>query len=164
MKSKSFVIWTLDFLVELIYNEDSENSKGDVKTSSSGIAGKAINASFVGAKTVNGPSPCKTLKKSVAGVSSVKAVTSVEKLGSAAAKVTTVGIFITASTMCIVPFEAPISAVVTVDTPLKVTPSEVLKYKLIALLFGPLAEVFVYPAPVVVKSLAVIAFENVPAP
>jgi hypothetical protein len=49
-----------------------------VKASSSGIAGKALNASFVGAKTVNGPSPCKTLKKSVAGVSSVKAVTSVE--------------------------------------------------------------------------------------
>ena len=57
--------------------------------------------------------------------------------------------------MCIVPFEASMSAVDTVDTPLKVTPSDVLKYKLIALLFGPLAEVFVYPAPAVVKSLAV---------
>ena len=114
-----------------------------VNASSSGIAGNALKASFVGANTVNGPSPSKVLTKSVAGVNSVKAVTSVAKLGSAAANVTTVGIPITASTMWIVPLVASISAWVTVETPLKVTPSEVLKYKLIALLLGPVAKVLV---------------------
>ena len=59
---------------------------------------------------MNGPSPCKVPTKSVAGVNSVKAVTNVVKLGSAAANVTTVGIPITASTMCMVPFEASMSA------------------------------------------------------
>ena len=58
-----------------------------VKGSSAGIAGKALKASFVGANTVKGPTPCNTSTKLVAGVNSVKAVTKVENVGSAAANV-----------------------------------------------------------------------------
>src|SRR5690554_332005 len=123
-----------------------------VNTASAGTDPKSAKASFVGAKTVKSgfiPSALppsvrdKIAAKSVAGVKVVNAETKVEKLGSAVANVTTVGMPITASTAWIIPFVPTTSALATVEIPLNLTPLLVLKYKLIAFPPAPIAPVFV---------------------
>ncbi len=88
-------------------------------------ASRFSKAVLVGAKTVKGPSPLRTDTKSVFGVPSVRAVTSGAKVGSATAKVTTVGMSITASTAWMIPLVATISAAATELTPFNVTPLSV---------------------------------------
>ena len=101
--------------------------KTAVKASPLGTSAKLANAPLVGANTVKGAGSVplgvlKTLTKS-GWPSAVKAPTSELKLGSAVAKVTTVGKSITVFTAWMIPLVAIISAATTVLVPFRVTPS-----------------------------------------